>query len=67
MTKSATKVLETDVVIFQLKSGQNVKETVLANETENNPINENKKIENDNDGRFARLKKSLRKKSASIL
>ncbi len=67
MTKSKAKVLETDVVIFPMKLGQNAQETVLAENTESNLVNEKKPIEIDNESRFMRLKKSLRKKSVSIL
>ncbi len=66
-TKSEAKVLETDVVIFPVKFGQNAQETVLTKEAENNLANENKSNETDNEDRFARLRKSLRKRSASIL
>ena len=66
-TKSEAKVLETDVVIFPVKFGQNAQETVLTEETENNLANENKSIETDNEDRFARLRKSFKKRSASIL
>jgi hypothetical protein len=61
MTKSKARVLETDVVIFPMKL------TVLAETTESNLVNEKKPIEIDNESRFTRLKKSLRKKSVSIL
>ncbi len=67
MTKSKAKILETDVVIFPMKLGQNAQETVLAENTESNLVNEKKPIEIDNESRFMRLKKSLRKKSVSIL
>ncbi len=66
MTKGEAKVLETDVVVFPMKFEQNVQETVLTQE-ENNLVNGKKTIEIDNESRFARLKKSLRKRSASIL
>lgn len=67
MTKSKARVLETDVVIFPMKLGQNTQETVLAETTESKLVNEKKLIEIDNESRFTRLKKSLRKKSVSIL
>ncbi len=67
MTKSKARVLETDVVIFPMKLGQNTQETVLVENTESNLVNEKKPIEIDNESRFTRLKKSLRKKSVSIL
>ncbi len=67
MIKGEAKVLETDVVIFPMKPEQNVREKALSQEKENNFVNEKKAIETDNESRFARLKKSLRKRSASIL
>ena len=66
-TKSEAKVLETDVVIFPMKFGQNELETVLDEDAENKVIKEKSSIEIDNESRFARLRKSLRKRSASIL
>jgi hypothetical protein len=67
MTKSEANVLETDVVIFQKKFGQNKQETISVHEPENKFADKKKPIEIGNASRFARLKKSLRKKSASIL
>ncbi len=67
ITKSEAKVLETDVVIFPMKLGQNAQEMVLAEDTKKITVIEKKPIEIDNENRFARLKKSLRKKSVSIL
>ena len=66
-TKSEAKVLETDVVIFPMKFAQNEQETVLAESAEINRANEKNLDEVDNETRFARLRKSLRKRSASIL
>ena len=66
-TKSEAKVLETDVVIFPMKLGQNEMETVLAEDAKSNHVNEKNSIETDNESRFARLRKSLRKRSARIL
>jgi len=66
-TKSEAKVLETDVVIFPLKLGQNEQEAVLNQDQEKTQINEANSNEIDNEGRFMRLRKSLRKRSASIL
>ena len=65
--KSEAKVLETDVVIFPMKFGQNAEETVLTEDTENNLVIEKKIIEIENENRFARLRKTLRKRSVSIL
>ncbi len=67
MTKSEAKVLETDVVVFPMELGQNAQEKALAEDTESNLENKKKPIEVDNESRFTRLKKSLRKKSVSIL
>jgi hypothetical protein len=66
-TKSEAKVLETDVVIFPMKLGRNEQETVLNQDQEKTQTNEANSNEFDNEGRFARLRKSLRKRSASIL
>jgi hypothetical protein len=66
-TKSEAKVFETDVVIFPMKLGQNEMETVLAEDAKNKALDEKNSIETDNESRFARLRKSLRKRSASIL
>ena len=67
MTKSEAKILEKDVVIFPMKYGQTAQETISAENTENNLVNEKKPTVIADDSRFTRLKKSLRKKSASIL
>ncbi len=67
MTKSEAKILETNVVIFPMKYGQTAQETISAENTENNLVNEKKPTVIADDSRFTRLKKSLRKKSASIL
>ncbi|HXH70034.1 MAG TPA: hypothetical protein VNI60_06880 [Pyrinomonadaceae bacterium] len=67
MTKSEVKVLETDVVVFPMELGQNAQEKALAEDIESNLENKKKPIEVDNESRFTRLKKSLRKKSVSIL
>ena len=66
-TKSEAKVLETDVVIFPMKFAQTADETNLTENTENNFVDKKHSIEFDNESRFARLKKSSRKRSASIL
>jgi hypothetical protein len=66
-TKSEAKVFETDVVIFPMKLGQNELETALTEDAKNNTTEEKSSIETDNESRFARLRKSLRKRSASIL
>lgn len=67
MTEGEAKVLETDVVIFPMRFGaaaameKKIEEPEIQNSVENLP--EEKESEN----RFARLKKSLRKRSVSIL
>ena len=66
-TKSEAKVLETDVVIFPIKFGQNAQETGLTENTEKITVDVQSIDEIDNEGRYARLRKSLRKRSASIL
>lgn len=66
--KSEAKILETDVVIFPMKFGQNApEETVLTELTEKIPNSEIDANKIDNEARFARLRKSLRKRSVSIL
>lgn len=67
MTKSEAKVLETDVIIFPMKFGQTNEETVLTDESENKIAIKEQPTENDIDNRFARLRKSSRKRSISIL
>jgi len=67
MSNNEIKVMETDAVIFQAKVRNEIEERSLS-ETENKmseiqtqiPVAEKRKL-------FGRLKKSLRKKSASIL
>ena len=68
MTKGEAKALETDVVIFPMEFGRNNQDEVLIKEaTAADQIVENKPATIDNLIRFERLKKSLRKRSASIL
>ncbi|MCA1625387.1 MAG: hypothetical protein LC768_16365 [Acidobacteria bacterium] len=67
MSNNEIKVMETDAVIFQMKFGNEIEEKTLS-ESENKlseiqtqiPVIEKREL-------FGRLKKSLRKKSASIL
>jgi hypothetical protein len=66
-TKSEAKVMETDVVIFPMKLSQNAQETGLTEPAEKILTNEIDSNETDNENRYARLRKSLRKRSASIL
>jgi len=67
MTKGAANMLETDAGIFPAKIKQENKEHVLTEQAagKSNGEQESKTIDIKN--RFARLKKSLRKRSASIL
>jgi len=68
MTKGEAKALETDVVIFPMKFGQNDQDAVLTKEpASENLIVENKLDKTNIQDRFERLKKTLRKRSASIL
>lgn len=67
MTKGEAKVVETDVVIFPMRFNQTIAEDESAEEAENKLLAEEKSIENDIETRFARLRKSLRKRSVSIL
>ena len=69
MTKSENKVLETEVVIFPVKCVEENTTNNTVNETENEISDGEKQADRAaalND-RFSRLKKSLRKKSVSIL
>ncbi len=67
MTKSEAKRLETDVVIFPMESNRENQAEVLAEKTSAEPVVDKPSIRTDIQIRFARLKKSLRKRSASIL
>ncbi len=67
MTKGEAKVLETDVVIFPMRFGQEKNEKVSVEDAENKLVFTEKTVEIDNENRFARLRKSLRKRSAGIL
>jgi hemerythrin-like domain-containing protein len=67
MTEGAAKMSETDAVIFPVTFG--LKQTKTDNaqiENENTTVDETSN-KTDLKGRFARLKKSLRKRSVSIL
>jgi len=66
MNQGNTNVLETDVVIFQMPHREAAQKEIIKEadkkfEIEEHPISVIKK------DRFARLKRSLRKKSVSIL
>lgn len=67
MIKGEAKITETDVVTFPMKFPLDLKEKVLVEKQENQCVNQEKSVENRAADRFARLKKSLRKKSVSIL
>jgi hypothetical protein len=67
MTKSAAKMSETDVVIFPVTfEKEQPRLNNLEIENQNTAVDE-KSNKIDLEGRFARLKKSLRKRSVSIL
>lgn len=68
MTKGEAKQLETDVVIFPMEFNQENQEPAVIETTviETATI-EKKSIKTNIEVRFARLKKSLRKRSANIL
>ncbi len=66
-TKSEAKILEADVVIFPMNFGQNLQETILTEDVEKIATMETNPNEDINENRFSRLRKSLRKRSASIL
>ena len=67
MTKGEAKGLETEVVIFPLDNNQNDEKVATAKEAAEDVLVEEKSIKSDLENRFVRLKKSLRKRSASIL
>ncbi len=66
-TKSEAKVLETDAIIFPTRFGQNAQEPVSTDDTKKIAVIDKDSNETGNENRFARLRKSLRKRSASIL
>ena len=67
MTKGEAKVVETDVVIFPMEFGLNNQDAVLDKEAATNLVAVKTSVRTDEQVRFARLKRSLRKRSASIL
>ena len=67
MTNGEAKMLETNIDIFPVKSTQENRENVLAEQLANKNAVEVEAAKIDIKTRFARLKKSLRKRSASIL
>ncbi len=67
MTKGEAKALETDVVIFPLKFSQVEKGMILSEQTTEQFVVGKEPNKDNLTIRFARLKKSLRKRSVSIL
>lgn len=67
MTKGEAKKLETDVVIFPMESNRENQETILVEERAAEICVDKLSMKTDIQIRFARLKKSMRKRSASIL
>ena len=67
MTNGEAKMLETDAIIFPMNSGEENQKLNLAEDAANKIIVEEKSVNIDIETRFARLKKSLRKRSVSIL
>ena len=67
MTKGEAKQLENNVIIFPMDSEENNREILLTKKAAPDDSIEKKSVRSSLDDRFARLKKSLRKRSASIL
>lgn len=67
MTKGEARMLETEAVIFSMNSSQDNRQNDLIEEEVGGIKVEEKSIKIDIKDRFARLKKSLRKRSVSIL
>ncbi len=67
MTKSEATVLDTDAVIFLREFRQDNREEITIDEQSAKPVIEKQPIKTGIEVRFARLRKSLRKRSASIL
>ncbi len=67
MTNSEATVLETDAVIFPMEFGQDNRETITGEEQNDKSVIEKQSVRTDIEIRFARLRKSLRKRSVSIL
>lgn len=67
MIKEGAKVLETDAVIFPMQFRRENQKTALSEATEKEIEVKEKPIRNKTEDRYARLKKSLRKRSVSIL
>lgn len=67
MTKGEAKAFEIDREIFPMNLGDNLKEVELYEETTERIVVEKEPDKINLGLRFARLKKSLRKRSVSIL
>ncbi len=67
MTKNEAAVSETDAVIFPMEFGQDKREKVTVGEPNAKLVVERQPSKSGVEIRFARLKRSLRKRSASIL
>lgn len=67
MTKGEATVLETDAVIFPMEFGQDNREEITLKEKSAKLVIEKQLTKTDVEIRFARLRKSLRKRSAGIL
>ncbi len=67
MTRGEAKQLETDVAIFPMDGKPDNQEILKTNETAEDVSIKEKSVKINLEDRFARLKKSLRKRSASIL
>lgn len=67
MTKGEATVLETDAVIFPVEFGQDKREKVTVEKPSAKLVIEKQPSKTDIEIRFTRSRKSLRKRSASIL
>lgn len=67
MTKGETKMLETDEIIFPINFSDNQPESNQIKQPTEAAAIEKQSLKADFKQRFVRLKKSLRKRSASIL
>ncbi len=67
MNEGVAKKLETEKVIFPMEFAENNQETRVFEETTVKVASEKLSVKTGIEHRFARLKKSLRKRSASIL
>lgn len=67
MTNSKATVLETDAVIFPMEFGRDTGEEITVKEQTAKLVVEDQPVKTGVEVRFARLRKSLRKRSAGIL